>query len=669
MTRQVCEFEEHRLEVLHQLGILDTPREERFDRIIMQAKELFGVPIALLSLVDRDRQWFKSSVGLQVRETPRCVSFCSLCIADRRPMVVVDAPEDPRVKDNPLVTGEPHIRFYAGVPLEIDGAALGTLCIIDTNPRVLSQFELKALETLARWAETEIREADTQSLNRQLLEHKTKYRTIFQDSSRALAVLDARGAVLETNKLGSLLWPGLAGRSLFDGLLQGLGRQQLEEAFARAREGQAVFVEPFAYKDCCGRELAVSASITPLTASEGGQFLLALEDVSDLVELTNERTRLLAENEQSLHDNREAQARQDLFLSAFAHEMRNPIMGILGTAELLREQPEKFGPEAVEDLHSCAIALSTLIDDALDMERIRQGRIRIEDQSFDLAKLLRSVVNSAKTEADRRKVTFQLEVAAELSALRGDPGRIRQIVSNFVSNAVKYGASPGVVRVTAGLEKEHYQVSVEDFGQGISEAVLQQIFEPYFQVSGKAGDSRDGIGLGLSIVRGLARLLGGEVGARSVLGEGSTFWFRAPFKAGESPASSVDPQTGTISAKVLVVDDNPINRRVLNLQLSNGGATVLLAEDGSSALEVLARERVDVVLLDCHMPVMDGYEAAARIKSDPAVYGNPIVIALTAAADQDAQERCLQAGMDDFLRKPVRHIDLRQKLVHHLAGR
>lgn len=668
MARQVCDFEEYRLKVLHQLGILDTPREERFDRIIMQAKELFGVPIALLSLVDRDRQWFKSAVGLEVRETPRCVSFCSLCIADRRPLVVVDALEDPRVQENPLVTSEPHIRFYAGVPLELDGAALGTLCIIDTNPRVLSQFELKALETLARWAETEIREADTQSLNRQLVENKKKYRTIFQDSSRALAVLDAQGAVLETNKLGSLLWPGLSGHSLFEGLLPGTGRQQLEEAIERARNGQAVFVEPFAYKDCCGRELAVSASITPLDV-DGGQYLLALEDVSDLVELTNERTRLIAENEQILHETREAQARQDLFLSAFAHEMRNPIMGILGTAELLREQPEKFGPEAVEDLHTCATALSTLIDDALDMERIRQGRIKIEDRSFDLGSLLRGVVNSVKTDADRRGVTFELDVAAELSTLRGDPGRIRQIVSNFVSNAVKYGASPGVVRVTARLDGAHYQVSVEDSGQGITEAVLQQIFEPYFQVSRQAGDSRDGIGLGLSIVRGLARLLGGEVGARSVLGEGSTFWFRAEFKAGESLASSVDPHTGAISAKVLVVDDNPINRRVLNLQLSNGGATVLLAEDGSRALDVLTRERIDVVLLDCQMPVMDGYEAAARIKSDPGVYGSPIVIALTAAADQDAQDRCLRAGMDDFLRKPVRHIDLRQKLVHHLAGR
>ena len=354
------------------------------------------------------------------------------------------------------------------------------------------------------------------------------------------------------------------------------------------------------------------------------------------------------------------------FLSNMSHEMRTPMNSILGMSYLaLRAGPSPKVQDYLERISESGQHLLNLISNILDFSKIEAGKLEIELVDFTVDTIFGDVLKQLADLAAQKGLKLVTQVSDNLNhSLRGDPLRIRQILLNFAGNAIKFSES-GKIELRASVDREdaagaQLLFEVSDKGIGMSEAQASKLFQAFHQADASTTRQYGGTGLGLAICRKLAELMGGEVGVRSAQGVGSTFWFRVPLMWGESqPAalvdevSGVDPWAGSLSGRMfLVVDDNELNQRVASELLAAAGARTIVAGDGLEALDALAQHQVDGVLMDVQMPVMDGLEATRRIR-EQAKWRSLPVIAMTANARQEDAQACREAGMDDFVTKPV----------------
>jgi signal transduction histidine kinase/ActR/RegA family two-component response regulator len=445
-------------------------------------------------------------------------------------------------------------------------------------------------------------------------------------------------------------------------------------------------------------ERAVLVPVTHLTAharqigSTGKPTsTLDLERPDELGELAREFDRMVRHLEdakaqaevQAQRAQAASQAKTD-FLAMMSHEIRTPMNGVLGCVSLLMETPLRADQqEFAQTIRSSADNLLTILNDILDYSKIEAGRMTIEETVFDLRASCEDVHRLLQQAAAQRGLTLQLEFATDIPALiTGDPVRIRQILLNLASNAIKFTERGGVRIEVSRPDVAHVRMSVKDTGIGISEAHLGKLFKHFTQADSSTTRRYGGTGLGLAICKRLVELMGGEIGATSVPGEGSTFYFVVPLltaPAGSEPSGRVRalslgsssapieipvaaappvsrPMPAAASARrVLVVEDNAINQRVAQHMLSKMGCAVDIANNGREALTRLSEQRYELVLMDCQMPEMDGLEATSHIR-DPAstVLDHAVpVVAMTANAFAEDRDRCLAAGMNDFLAKPV----------------
>lgn len=314
-------------------------------------------------------------------------------------------------------------------------------------------------------------------------------------------------------------------------------------------------------------------------------------------------------------------------------------------------------------------ALLVLIDDILDLTKIEARKLSLEKMSFNLRDTVENVMRLIQVQAQAKDLLLHSNVGNEIPAvLSGDASRLRQVLINLTANAVKF-TDRGVVELHATLEScsGHsitVRFTVTDTGIGISSDQVGLLFSPFVQADSSTTRKYGGTGLGLAISKQLAELMGGTIGVESREGHGSSFWFTAVFdlvQPGEPlptcprPDEPVRvPANTSVSgraARILVAEDNPTNRVVALAQLHRLGYSASAVTNGAEAIEVLQREEFDLVLMDCQMPVLDGFQATGRIRrSDRS--GIPIV-AMTAGAMQDDRERCLREGMDDYIAKPV----------------
>ncbi len=421
-----------------------------------------------------------------------------------------------------------------------------------------------------------------------------------------------------------------------------------------------------------GKNYWALTTLTPIVDVDGVlDKIIAIE--SDITASKKVESELIIAKENA----EESKRIKEEFLANMSHEIRTPLNGIKGFTDLLSKNPHY--PEQKKYLQAIQFStrnLLSIINDILDFSKIEAGKMIIEKTNFYLRDLLESIFNSFAFSADDKGIILNKEIAKEIpEALIGDPVRLNQVITNLISNAIKFTENGNVSLDVSIINKTESSVDLEfivkDSGIGIPEEKLELIFDSFSQASSSTTREYGGTGLGLTIVKKIVELFGGSIRAESVKGEGSSFIFNLILDIGEMEDPSVNKidaidQIDLSGLKILVAEDYPMNQLLISETLSNWNFEVEIVENGKLAVEKLQQESFDLVLMDVNMPEMSGLEAAHIVRTE---FEEPVksipIIAMTAGALKGDKEKCLEAGMDNYVSKPFDQDELYSKICSY----
>jgi PAS domain S-box-containing protein len=617
--------EEARLLALHQLNVLDTANEAAFDDIARLAAWVVGAPIALVSFVDAHRQWFKARFGLDVQELPRQLSFCGHVVSTDSPLVVGDALLDVRFADNPIVLGDPRIRFYAGMPLRLeDGSVIGTLCVIDQEPRCPSAEQLEMLTLLARQV-TRLLEKRRLRLqladeNVVMAETKNQLLSVIEVMAEGLVVQDHAGEILSCNDAATsilgLSKDQMRGRTSIDPRWRSVredgsdfpGADHPAMQALRTGERQRNVVMGVQIPD--GTLTWISINSLPSRVTDGvvDEVVTTFHDITP-IKLAAER---MAQQERL--------ATTGTLVAGVGHEINNPLAFLIGNLDLALEEVSALaGPSPSARMRELAEMLG---EARLGADRIRKivrglrtlSREDVALQAVDIATVVDTSVSMALHEL-RRKASVTVDVAG-LPAVLGDESRLTQVLVNLLVNAGQAFERHDpefnrvIVRGTA-LGGDRVRLSVIDNGPGIPTELCSRVFDPFFTTK----EVGQGTGLGLAVSRGLVQALGGALTLESVPGEGASF--HIDLKAAEDVLpheAYTEPASHATRGRILLLDDDPSVLSTMRRSLAREHDVTAIT-DPRDALPLFASgARFDVIFCDLMMPHLTGQDLFAVVQ-------------------------------------------------------
>lgn len=684
--------EEERLRALRRYGILDTPPEAAFDRITRLAAHVLGVPVTHITLIDRNRQWFKSSYGANPQETDRESAFCAHAILDSAVMVVEDARADPRFADNRFVTGESGIRFYAGAPIaDEDGFNLGTLCAIDTQPRSFTAEQKTILTDLAAMVVDELERHEARlffqqlvasgpSLVVQMIPGVYRVTAVSPNVTRVLGY--TADEVLHADRFWlSRLHPVDRSRFLAAALTAADAAQEQHVYRLQHKDGGYRWLQCTLRLERDGGKgtdtLLVYAYEVSVPTGEPSPGREAGEDRSlrQQAEMAlRESTRRL---EAALADLQRAQSQLvqqerlralGQMASGVAHDFNNCLSPIVGYSELLLADPSLLANTARSERYLKLINQAAK-DAGLVVGRLREFyRSRDEDEVralVDLAAVASETLELTRPRWSDQALTKGITIEARclcdpVPPVAGNAAELREVLVNLIFNAVDALRDGGSILLRSYLEGERVVLQVQDTGAGMSPEVRARCLEPFFTTKGSQGT-----GLGLATSYGVIRRHGGTIDVESEIGQGTTFTIRLPADVQQRPgASALEQPSGPLHT--LVVDDEPLVREVLAGYLALDGHTSELAGNGKEALATFAAGRFDLVLTDMAMPEMSGDQLALAIK---AISPETPILLVSGFGDILAANERLPEGVDAILSKPPTRAQLQQALRDLLTRR
>lgn len=534
------ETERQRLDSLWRRGILDTPPEPSFDDLTILASEICTTPIASISLVDRDRLWFKSRLGMTIEELPRAGSPCDFAIAEGDVFEIGDMAADPRFRSHILVAGPAQIRFYAGAQIRSGcGLVFGTLNVMDVKPRHLGEQQRAALRRLAAQCSSQIElrtlarslQAEIGDRTDALNTAQAQLRGFLLNAPINMSVKDLDGRYLIVNPMVEKFY-GVPG----SGLLGRHIREVADPATAAIVEGLDLELrrtgQPILREDRYfwrGEEIWFQDIKFPIRDDQGEMVAIGSIGV-DITSAKNAQEELIDAKE---HAEAANQAKSQ-FLANMSHELRTPLNAILGFSEIIARQA--IGPVDAErvrayavDIHESGKLLMKIINDILDLSKIEAGRLTLVDGPCDLHDIARTTLNLVGNAAQTKNLRLTNALPRDLPVVRGDERALTQVLLNLVNNAVKFTLPGGEITLEAALVTDGLALSVIDTGIGIAADDIPLVFSAFGQVEDAFVRGHEGAGLGLPITRALVELMGGKLDLHSRLGIGTrvTIWLPA----------------------------------------------------------------------------------------------------------------------------------------------
>ena len=559
--------------------------------------------------------------------------------------VLLRNPDDIVLAGLPIGWSNEHARsIFGGILL------ISVIWLISLRRRVIKQTKLLH-EQLQKEAHSQMR-----------------YRQIIDSTSDFIYTLNLEGAFTSFNKAGEHLTGYSSDEaqslSVFD-LLEDTVAKRITAALTQHSNEKFTPIETeLARKD----ETRLWVEATVDFVRQDGQTVSAFGIMRDI------SSRKQVEALRNARDAAEINAQaKSAFLANMSQELRIQTNSVIGMTNILLEsQLNDEQQNIATTIQDSAESLLVLLNDILDLSKAEAGKLSIELRDFDLNETLRQSVAMLSTVAASKGLELRTEIDEGVAdMLRGDADRLRQILINLVGNAIAFTEKGNVIvrisQINDSEKETTLRFEVTDSGIGIPKGALEGLFRPFEQADDSHSRRLGGTGLGLPISRQLVELMNGEMGVDSTVDEGSTFWFHvtlgkvqgtvvtqlpsAPASEALNPSSQIDWDAGDI--EILMADDHPVNQRVTSLQLKKLGLSSDIVDNGVEVLEAVEKKRYDIILMDCQMPKMDGYKASEELRKHPHNAGL-YIIALTANAMEGDRQRCLDAGMNDLIRKPIR---------------